>query len=222
MPPIRLLIVDDHAIIRRGLRQLIQETPEIELVGEAQDGKEAVEMARRLKPEVILMDIQMPVLDGIEATRQIVAENPQTGIIMLTVQRSNSLIFEAIMAGARGYLLKDADEEAMMRAILAVSRGEALIDSGVAARVLDEFRRLSQPKNVPEELESLSDGEMDVLRLVAQGDENPAIAQKLNISEKTITNRLTTIYQKLRVNNRTQAALYALRQGWVPLDPKGE
>jgi two-component system, NarL family, response regulator LiaR len=222
MPRTRLLIVDDHAIIRRGLRQLILETPEIELVGEAQDGQEAVEIVRQLKPEVILMDIQMPVLDGIEATRKIIAEYPQTGIIMLTVQRNSNLIFEAITAGARGYLLKDADEEALMRAILAVSRGEALIDSGIAAQVLDEFRRLSQSKGAPSEFEKLTDAEMDILRLVAQGEENPAIAQDLAISEKTVGNRLTTIYQKLHVNNRTQAALYALRQGWVPLEPNGE
>jgi DNA-binding NarL/FixJ family response regulator len=220
MKAIRVLIADDHAIIRRGLRQLIEETTGIELAGEAQDGQEAVELAASLRPDVILMDIHMPRLNGIEATRQIIAANPHAGVIILTVQRSSSQIFEAIMAGARGYLLKDTDEEALTRAILAVSRGEALIDSGIASQVLDEFRRLSQPKDESAEFEKLTEAEMDVLRLVAQGEENPAIAQQLSISEKTVTNRLTSIYQKLRVNNRTQAALHALRQGWVPLDPK--
>jgi DNA-binding NarL/FixJ family response regulator len=189
--------------------------PELEVVGQAENGQEAVEMARRLKPDIVLMDINMPLLNGIQATRCISMEAPMIGVIMLTVIRDDEHIFEAIKSGARGYILKDVEEAELLQAIHAVQRGEGLIDPVIAARVLDEFRRVSQPSSEEQTLEQLTSIEMEILRRLAEGIDNSAIAQDLNISEKTVVNRLSTIYQKLHVNNRTQAALYALRKGWA-------
>ncbi|MFM8321601.1 MAG: response regulator [Chloroflexota bacterium] len=216
---VHVIIAEDHPIFRRGLVQVCQDAPLIQVVGEAQNGADAVELALRLRPDVILMDIQMPVLDGIQATGRILAQAPQTGIIILTVSRTEEHIFSAIRAGARGYLLKDVEQEALVQAIYAVARGEALIDPNIAWRVLEEFKRMSESRPVAPELQQLTEVETDILKLVAQGEDNPAIARRLNISEKTVVNRLTTIYQKLHVNNRTQAAILALRQGIVGLHP---
>jgi len=215
MPPIRVLIADDHRLFRQGLRQICETVGRLEVVGEAENGEEAVELARRLNPDVVLMDIRMPVRDGVEATRLITESVPSARIIILTMYRQDQYVFEAIKAGARGYLLKDIDEQELVDAVRAVHRGEALIDPGLAARLLEEFRRLSQGTEVVEELTT---AEMDVLRLVAQGLDNKSIALRLNLSERTVTNRLSEIYQKLHVANRTQAALLALRRGWASLE----
>jgi two-component system, NarL family, response regulator LiaR len=220
MQPIRVMIADDHPVFRRGMRIVCQNQVDLEMVGEASNGQEALDMARRLKPDVILMDIHMPVMNGIQAAQQITSEQPETGIIILTVTRDDEHVFSAIKAGARGYLLKDSDETTLIQAIYAIQRGEALIDPNVAARVLDEFRRMSETQLQDEGLQQLSEVELQILRLLAQGKENSAIAQQLYLSEKTVVNRLSTIYQKLHVNNRTQAALYALRQGLAPLTPE--
>ena len=217
MTALRLLIVDDHRLFRQGLRQICEIKGGFEVVGEAENGREAVELAVKLEPDVVLMDIQMPELDGVEATRQITLQVPQTRVIVLTMYRQDNYVFEAIKAGARGYLLKDTDWQDVLEAIRAVHRGEALINAAMAARVLDEFRRQSQVPEESEKAETLNAGEMDILLWLAQGLDNVAIAQKLSLSEKTITNRLSDIYSKLHVNNRTQAALYALRRGWAKL-----
>ncbi len=214
MLPARLLLADDHTLFRQGLRQMLETKGGFTVVAEAENGAQAVELARARKPDVILMDIQMPGLDGVQATRQIVEHDPAVRVIILTMYRQDSHVFEAIKAGARGYLLKDTDWQDLLLAVHAVMRGEALINPALAARVLEEFRRLHNGS----EAEALSAGEMDVLRLVAHGQENDAIADLLALSEKTVSNRLSDIYRKLRVNNRTQAALYALRQGWTSLD----
>jgi NarL family two-component system response regulator LiaR len=186
MTALRLLIADDHRLFRQGLRQMCEIKGGFEVVGEAENGRQAVELAGRLKPDVVLMDIQMPELDGVEATRQITLQVPETRVIVLTMFRQDNYVFEAIKAGARGYLLKDTDWHDLLEAVRAVQRGEALINAAMAAQGLD----------------------------------NQAIAEKLSLSEKTITNRLSDIYGKLHVNNRTQAALYALRRGWAKLDLK--
>jgi NarL family two-component system response regulator LiaR len=234
---IRLLIADDHRLFRRGLRQACEIEEGCEVVGEAENGQEAVELARRLQPDVILMDIEMPVMGGVQATGFIAAENPEARVVVLTVYQKDEYVFEAIKAGARGYLLKGVDEETLIETIRAVHRGDVLIDSHVASRVLEEFRRLSlsdaqarlaeEEERIKErgrlaeiEMELLTEGEMEVLHLVAQGEDNKTISRQLSLSEKTITNRLSAIYQKLQVNNRTQAALHALRRGWVKLDPE--
>jgi NarL family two-component system response regulator LiaR len=216
MPPIRILIADDHTLVRQGLRQLCEGLGGFSVVAEAKDGAQAVALARTAQPDVILMDIVMPDVDGVEAIRQIVRETPAARIIALTMYRQEQYMLDAIRAGARGYLLKTVDACDLIAAIEAVHRGDYLIDPLIASRVLSELH-LTAPPQVPQ-VEPLTEGEMAVLRLVAQGVENQEIAQALNYSVYTVANRLRTIYEKLHLTNRTQAALYALRQGWVALD----
>lgn len=215
---IRILIADDHRLFRQGLRHVFEGCKEIEVVGEAENGRQAVNLARRLKPDVVLMDINMPLLDGVQATHLIGEASPASRVIILTMYRNDQYVFEAIKAGARGYLLKDIDEHQLIEAIFAVQRGEALVDPALAAHLLDEFRRLSSQASSPSSIEELNDGEMKVLRLVAQGADNKTVAEQLNLSERTVANRLSEIYRKLHVNSRTQAALVALRKGWAKLE----
>ncbi|RCK72112.1 MAG: DNA-binding response regulator [Anaerolineae bacterium] len=215
---IRILIADDHRLFRQGLRHVFEACKDIEVVGEAENGRQAVKLARRLKPDVVLMDINMPDLDGVQATHLICEFNPACRVIILTMYRQDQYVFEAIKAGARGYLLKDIDEHQLVEAIFTVQRGEALIDPSLAARLLDEFRRLSSQMSPASSQEELSEGEMQVLRLVAQGANNQTVADRLNLSERTVANRLSEIYRKLHVNSRTQAALVALRRGWAKLE----
>jgi len=215
MPPIRILIADDHTLMRQGLRQLCEGMGGFTVVAEAEEGSQAVALARETQPDVILMDIVMPDVDGGEAIRRIMREMPAARIIALTMYRQESYMLDAIRAGARGYLLKTVDAGELIAAIEAVSRGDYLIDPLIAARVLSEFH-LSLPQ-LPR-VEPLTASEMAILRLVAHGVENQEIARALNYSVYTVANRLRTIYEKLQVTNRTQAALYALRQGWTTLD----
>jgi two-component system, NarL family, response regulator LiaR len=216
MPPIRLLIADDHTLVRQGLRQLCEGMGGFTVIAEADDGAQAVALARTAQPDVILMDIVMPEIDGVEAIRQIIHETPAARIIALTMYREEQYMLNAIRAGARGYLLKTVDARELIAAIEAVHRGDYLIDPIIASRVLSEFH-LAAPPQAPLS-EPLTEGEMAVLRLVAHGVENQEIALALNYSVYTVANRLRTIYEKLHVTNRTQAALYALRQGWATLD----
>ncbi len=218
MPPIRVLIADDHRLFRQGLRQICETVGGFEVVGEAENGQVAVDLAHQLEPDVILMDINMPVLDGVQATSFIAENTPAVRVIILTMYRQDRYVFEAIKAGARGYLLKDIDEEELVKAVRVVHQGEALIDPGLAAKLLNEFRRMSTAAPETEPTERLTQAEMDVLRLVAQGEDNKTIAEQLGLTERTVANRLSDIYQKLHVNNRTQAALFALRRGWAQLD----
>ncbi|MFN2165833.1 MAG: response regulator [Anaerolineae bacterium] len=215
MPPIRILIADDHTLVRQGLRQLCEGLGGFTVVAEAENGAQAVVLARTAQPDVILMDIVMPDMDGVEAICEIVHETPTARIIALTMYRQEQYMLAAIRAGARGYLLKTVDARELIAAIEAVCRGDYLIDPIIAARVLSEFH-LGMPE-LPR-VEPLTEGEMAVLRLVAQGVDNQDIAQALGYSVYTVANRLRTIYEKLHVTNRTQAALYALRQGWATLD----
>ncbi len=215
MPPIRILIADDHTLMRQGLRQLCEGLGGFTVIAEAKNGTEAVASAGTTQPDVILMDIVMPDMHGVEAIRQIMRETPAARIIALTMYRQEQYMLDAIRAGARGYLLKTVDAGELIAAIEAVHRGDYLIDPIIAAHVLSELHML-----MPElpRVEPLTESEMAVLRLVARGVENEHIAQALNYSVYTVANRLRTIYEKLHVTNRTQAALYALRQGWATLD----
>lgn len=216
---IRILIVDDHAIVREGLRALIESEPGMELVGEAQDGLEAVTKARSLKPDVILLDLVMPRMDGIEATRQIKKENDKTQILVLTSFSEDAKVFSAIKTGAMGYLLKDSSPPDLLRAIRDVYRGEPSLHPSIARKLMIELNR---PVESSIDEESLTDREEDVLKLLAQGLSNQEIADKLYISERTVRTHVSNILMKLHLANRTQAALHALRGGLVSLDSEGQ
>jgi len=221
---IRLLLCDDHAMFRQGVRSILETEDDFRIIGEASTGREAVRHALETKPDVILMDIQMPELDGVAATKAILAENPEARVIILTMYRQDRYVFEAIKVGARGYLLKDADANVLIDAIRRVNDGEALLNPEMAAEILNEFRKSRElPLDPEHRLSELSEREAEILRLLAQGQSNQEIAGELEISEKTVRNRLSEIFSKLRLNNRTQAALYALREGIATLqDGTGE
>ncbi len=215
---IKILIADDHTMVRQGLSQICEAEPDMQVVGQAADGQQAIRLAQSLEPDIVVMDINMPGQDGVEATKAITAENPRIGVIILTMYRQDQYVFEAIKAGARAYLLKDADSEELLRAIRAVAQGEALLDPSIAGKMIEEFKRLQEDALLAQGLTPLTDREQDILRLVAQGYDNQEIAHQLHLSEKTVRNRLSVIFEKLHVNNRTQAALYALRRGLATLD----
>lgn len=213
--PIRILIADDHPIVRRGLSSLIEVKPGMELVGEAADGVEAVEMARSLKPDVILLDMVMPRKSGLEAINDIKQENPDARILVITSFAEDDKVFPAIKAGALGYLLKDSGPEALLQAIRDVYRGESSLHPAVARKLI---RELNQPSDLPPTEEPLTERELEVLRLVARGLSNQEIGEKLVISEGTVRIHVSNILSKLHLANRTQAALYALQEGLAKLD----
>lgn len=221
--PIRVLVADDHALMRQGVIRASVRKGGFHVVGEAEDGRAAIELARNLEPDVILIDIRMPHLDGIKATAQIVAERPATRVIILTVHDDEQSVLQAIEAGARGYLLKSTSADDLVEAVRTVHAGDVLIDAAMVSHVVDAFRRLSegapQPSARPAAaFEDLTEGEMDVLKRVALGEDNAEIALRLALAPTTVRNRLGEVYRKLQVNNRTRAALEALRRGWVSLD----
>jgi DNA-binding NarL/FixJ family response regulator len=207
------MIVDDHKLVCEGLTQICEAEPDMKVVARAANGREAVERALATRPDIVLMDINMPEMNGVEAARQITAQQPEVRVIMLTMYREEEYLFEAIKAGAKDYLLKSADPQELLDAIRAVYAGEAKLDPAMAAKILEEFRRLSTRHGESRELIYLTDREQDILRLVAQGADNHELAKALGIAEKTVRNRLSVIFDKLHINNRTQAALYALKQG---------
>lgn len=205
---IRLLIADDHPIVRQGLLAFLQTQPEVEIVGEAVDGEDAVRAVERLLPDIVLIDIVMPKIDGIEAIRRIRDVSPSTRAIVLTSFADDDKIVSAVKAGAAGYLLKDARPQELIEAIRAVARGEVLLQPAIAARLIRELSRSSQDAAV----EVLTARELDVLRLIANGRSNKEIAQDLVLSEKTVKTHVSNILAKLHLADRTQAALYAVRQ----------
>lgn len=215
---LRILIVDDHTMVRQGLSQICDAEPDLVVVGQAADGEQACQLALQVKPDVVIMDINMPLLDGVQATRRITTADPSIGIIILTMYRQDQYVFEAIKAGARAYLLKDADSDELLRAIRAVASGAAVLDPAIALKMIDEFRRLHSDPVGADGMTRLTARELDILRLVARGLDNNEIGDRLALSEKTVRNRLTVIFEKLHVNNRTQAALYALRRGLASLN----
>ncbi len=212
---IRVLIVDDHTIVRKGIRALLAEIEGMEVVGEADNGQEAVAQAETLHPDVILMDLAMPTMDGIEATRQIKTSQPESRILIMTSFAADDKVFPAIKAGALGYLLKESTPEDLVQAIRQIYRGESSLHPTIARKVLHE---ITHPADRPPTPNPLTGREAEVLRLVAQGLSNQDIAGKLNISDPTVRTHVSNIMSKLHLATRIQAALYALREGLVSLD----
>jgi DNA-binding NarL/FixJ family response regulator len=209
--PIRILLVDDHSVVRQGLRMFLALDPELEVIGEAADGAEAVRMARELKPDVVLMDMLMPVMDGVTATAIIRRELPDTEVIALTSVLEDEKVIGAVRAGAIGYLLKDTEADDLRRAIKAAADGQVQLSPKAAARLMREVR-------APDSPEALTERETDVLRLLAQGKSNKEIAGMLSLSEKTVKTHVSNILAKLGVPSRTQAALYAVRIGLASIE----
>jgi len=205
---IRILVADDHPVVREGLSAMLSRQADFEVVGQATDGREAVDLTRRLKPNVVLMDLKMPRLNGVEAIRQIKQLHSETEVLVLTTFDSDDYIFQGIEAGARGYLLKDAPREDLFRAVRAVAAGESLLQPNVAARLVNRFAVLSR---------QLSDRELEVLRGMARGLANKEIASELSIGETTVKTHVTNIFQKLGASDRTQAVTIALQRQLITL-----
>ena len=212
---IRIVIADDHGVVRQGLRMVLALDPELEVVGEARDGAEVLSIARQLQPDVVIMDLIMPVMDGISATAAIRQELPGTEVLALTSALDDTTVVKAIRAGAIGYLLKDTGAEELCRAVHAAAAGQVQLSPQAAARLMQEVRE-------PEVPETLTDREKDVLRLVALGQTNREIAQNLHIHDKTVMTHVSNILNKLNMQSRTQAALYAVRTGLVPAEQMRE
>lgn len=214
--PIRVVLADDHALFRQGVRRLLEGAGGIEVVGEAESGADTIRLVEELAPDVVLLDIAMPNLSGIDAARVIKGSSPRAGIIMLTVHADEEFLFEAIKAGAMGYLLKDCTPNELIRAIRVVHSGEGLLAPTMAAKVMREFARTREAPDLVAVQLPLTQREIEILQHVAAGLANKQIAQRLSISERTVKNHLSNIMEKLHVNSRTQAAIYALRAGLVP------
>ena len=211
MEKIRVLIADDHPVFRFGLRSLIASIPEMEVVGEATSGESAIDEATHLKPDIILMDINMPGLNGIEATRRILATNPKIGILVITMFDDDS-VFDAMQAGARGYILKGVDPEETVRAIHSVAKGEAIFSPKVAERLINYFST-KKTSTTSDTFPELTEREREVLELIAQGLTNTAIAELLVLSSKTVRNHVSNIFNKLQVSDRAQAIIRAREAG---------
>jgi DNA-binding NarL/FixJ family response regulator len=212
---IRVLLVDDHDLFRTGLRTLLEEQ-RVQIVGEAAAGAEAVRLVRELAPDVVVMDLNMPGITGVEATRQITAIAPLTRVLVLTISDQDADVMDAILAGACGYLLKDASIQELMRGIEAAGSGESIVSPTIAAKVLQRVRASSSQPEIEKTIRAeLSEREIEVLKLIANGKDNAMIAAELHISPKTVKNHISNILMKLQIDNRIQAAVYAVRSGIV-------
>jgi two-component system NarL family response regulator len=211
---VRVLIADDQTLFRAGLARLLESDQRVQVVGQAMDGLDAVKRAAALKPDVILMDLKMPNLDGIEATRQILADHPEIKVLILTTFDADTHILQALRAGASGYVLKDSQPAAIVSSILAVMTGERVMATAVANRVLDMLTGAATPK---EFYDGLTAREVEILKLLATGQANKQIAYRLHISEKTVRNHVSHMYEKLQIYDRSQAVLYAVRKGLIEL-----
>ena len=218
MEPIRILIADDHAFVREGTRRILEQETDLEVVAEAGDGDEAVKLACDLKPDVVLVDVAMPVLDGVEATRRIKAQCPAVAVLVLSAYDDDQFIFGLLEAGAAGYMLKNVRGQEIVEAIRAVHAGESVLHPSVARKVLNRFAGVSGKPRERRSLDLLTEREMEVLKLVTKGLSNKDIAEGLCLSVRTVQGHLANIFNKLRVSSRTEAVVHALREGWVTLD----
>jgi len=212
MESIHIFIVDDHVLYREGVRKMLSVAPDIEIVGEAASGDEAIVQILTLQPDVVLMDLKMPGVNGIEATRRILYASPRIGVLVLTMFETDETVFAAMRAGARGYLLKDADQEEVLRAVKAVSRGEAIFSPAIAERLIHYFAAL-RPTTADLAFPQLTDREREILHLIAQGHSNSEIAERLLLSIKTVQNHVSNIFSKLQVADRAQAIVRARDAG---------
>jgi len=215
--PIKVLIADDHVFYREGVRALLSNSPEITVIGEASNGDEVIAKAVELDPAVILMDLKMPGMNGIEATRKIIGTQPSVGVLVITMFDDDDSVFAAMRAGARGYLLKDADKDELVRAIVAVDRGEAIFSPAIAQRMIQYFGASyahQAKKEQPNEFTELTERELEILDLIAQGHNNTVIASKLSLSIKTVQNYVSSILTKLQVVDRAQAIVRAREAGF--------
>ena len=217
MQPLRLLLVDDHALFREGLSSLLSYQDDFIVVGEAEDAESALNQARALKPDIVLMDVELPGEDGVAATQRLKMEMPEVTIVMVTVHDDSQTLFEAIKAGAQGYLVKNVRSRELLEQLRGLARGEAAISRRMAARILEEIRGETEPYGPGEELTAR---ELEVLELVAARLSNAEIAERLVISEHTVKNHMKSILSKLHLHNRHQAAAYGIARGWLPR-PKG-
>ncbi len=219
---IRVLLVDDHKLLRQALRRLLSVEPDIEVVGDAGNGLEGQQLAWDLKPDVILMDISMPTLGGISATREIIRNLPDAKIIMLTMHKEDANVLQAVRAGAVGYILKSDGVEAVIAAVRAAASGGSAIDPDLNSQILKEFRRLAAKQGADEELGLLTDVDISLLRLIAAGLSNKEMADRLSYARSTVKNRVSVLFQKIGVADRTQAAIYAMHHGIVFLADEGD
>jgi DNA-binding NarL/FixJ family response regulator len=215
---ISILLADDHAVVREGTKELLERETDLEVVAEASDGRSAVQMAIRQRPDVVVMDFAMPELNGIEATRQIKAIAPGVAVLVLTAYDSDQYIFGFLEAGAAGYLLKDVHIDEVIKAIRAVHAGESVLHPAIARRVIDRFVLPGERRAEPDALDDLTQREMDVLKLAAKGMSNREIAQELVISVRTVQTHLNNVFNKVGVGSRTEAVIHALRKGWITLE----
>jgi DNA-binding NarL/FixJ family response regulator len=219
MKTITLLIADDHALVRAGTKELLDRQPDIQVIGEAADGEEAVRLARELKPEIVLMDVRMPKMNGVEATRRIKAELPDVAVLVLTAHDDDEYVFALLQAGANGYLLKTAEMDELVKAIRTVASGQSTLDPSVAGKVMAHFtgeRKMPETMGeMHEDFDGLTEREMEILRLVGDGMTNKEIGQTLFISDRTVQAHLSNIFSKLDVGSRTEAVMHGVRKGWI-------
>lgn len=215
---IRILLADDHAVVRQGTRELLEQQDDLEVVAEASDGKEAVQLALTEHPDVVIMDFSMPELNGIEATRQIKAVAPDIAVLVLTAYDSDQYIFAFLAAGAAGYLLKDVSVDQLIRAIRAVHAGESMLHPAITRKVISHFAQPEQKSKPPIGTEQITERELDVLKLAAQGLSNRDIALHLGISVRTAQTHLSNVFNKMGVGSRTEAVMHALRLGLISLE----
>ena len=224
MDKISIVLAEDHAVVRQGTKQLLERYPDMEVIGEAADGEAAVSLVKELKPAVVIMDVRMPRMSGIEATRKIKADYPEVVVLVLTAHDDDEYVFALLEAGANGYLLKTAEIEELVKAVRAVHAGQSALDPSVTRKVVSQF---TSGKSLPDvmaqvsnEMDGLTGRELEVLQMVGQGLTNKEVAQRLYISDRTVQAHLSNIFSKLQVTSRTEAVMYGIRKGWITVDHK--